>query len=65
MSEEAVRLLVSRLVRDHFLPAPKIPSGEYVGEFLIGGKWYVSRWGCDTVQKLLDDLQEELRRERK
>ena len=29
------------------------------GTFVLDGKWYAPKYGCDTLDHIIDDLQEE------
>ena len=32
--------------------------GECEGAQLIDDKWYMPLWGCDTIQNILDDVED-------
>lgn len=37
----------------------RIPSACFGGDQLVDGKWYVPKWGCDTLQHIIDEWGEE------
>ncbi len=43
------------ILNNFFIFVPKEEVGDKQA-FLIEGKWYVPRYGCDTIEMLLDEL---------
>lgn len=60
MTTETVRLdaLVSLLLRRGYYPVAPECAGE--GAQLINGQWHMPRWGCDTLQFVIDEHGDEL-----
>lgn len=60
MTTETVRLdaLVSLLLRRGYYPVASECAGE--GAQLINGQWHMPRWGCDTLQHVIEEHGDEL-----
>jgi len=33
-------------------------EGGFAGHFLVDGKWYFAKYGCDSLQRFIDTLRE-------
>lgn len=53
-----VQRLVSWLLRRGYYPVAAACAGE--GAQLVDGTWHMPRWGCDTLQHVLDEHGDEL-----
>ncbi len=38
---------------------PVEPEAVGEGAQIVDGQWYMPRWGCDTLQHVVDELSEE------
>ena len=52
-SDEGFYALVSLLLRRGYYPVAPECAGE--GAQLVNGGWHMPRWGCDTLQHVIDD----------
>ena len=44
---------ITNVILDNFVSDPE-------GEFLINSKWHSAKWGCDTIEHILTEIEEEL-----
>lgn len=42
------------LLKDYWIPIDE--PGEVIGAQLVDGQWYAPKYGCDTLDKMLEDL---------
>lgn len=56
--ERPLDLIVSLLLRRGYYPIAPECVGE--GAQIVRGQWYMPRWGCDTLQTLIDEFGDEI-----
>lgn len=54
----ALEKLLFEVVRKHYVPIAD-PKG-CDGAQLLDGEWVMPRWGCDTLQNMIEELQQKL-----
>ena len=53
-----IKVLVSLLLRRGYYPVAPECAGE--GAQLINGHWHMPRWGCDTLQNVIEEYGDEI-----
>ena len=46
---------IKRILELGYYPVPPSDIGE--GAQIVNGQWYMPRWGCDTLQHIIDTWQ--------
>lgn len=49
---------IEKLIMKNFELIVKGEDTGCEGSQLIDGKWYMPLWGCDTIQNILDEIEE-------
>jgi len=50
---------VVKAILDNYEPIKPRAALLGAGAQIVNGQWYLPKWGCDTLQHILDELEKE------